>query len=847
MKNENIVLVLYASIFLVLSYYHFFVFLGRRKDKSNLSYALLNLSVFFMLLFNRILPRIYGYNSYTYLLSMIFVSFAVFAFTYFPHTVFNLKKLSLFSKSGTISVILLNALSILFYYILKNNILKLLHFFFSGLYAFIFLIIFCIYIIKSRQYNNIKERIIILGYSAILLSMFFLGILRLFEYKVPVYIYYSLFVFMIIAFSYALISSFNKEHKDLIELKNTLEERVKLRTNELAMTNKKLEIANKEIEKKSQEKIDFFINLAHETKTPLTLISSYIEKDIIERGKTKSIEIVKSNIDKLCRDMVNFLDSEKLERGQVFYNHNQIVCISKILEEKILLFKEIANRKNIEIKSEIEKEILIKIDPYALDRVINNILDNAVKYNNEYGRINVILKSEKKFVQLFIIDNGIGMTDNQIKHVFEPYYQISHKKRNVQGIGMGLNIVKKIVDELNGEIEIKSKAGERTEFKISFIKEKNIKNTEVKNINISRVKSIDNTIIKIKQYDPLIDGTILIVEDNVDLINLLISNFDNQFNIFYALNGKEGLKKLSTMPVDPDVIISDIMMDVMNGYEFAKEVRKIKKYQYTPFIFLTAKATKQDEVKGYNYMGAFGDYITKPFNMHTLYNKISNAYRTKRFIDYVQSNIYEVNRNIILLVDDDLASIEITKKRLPKDIDIEVYSAVNGIDALKKIERIPMPTLIIADCKMPKMDGYELLEKIRNSEKYSHIPYVFLTGYPVTDAEKVKGRNLGAEFIEKTQRKQYFQDRIKNILENENKNTEIYFKIFIDDYIKRQKSEFELTPKEIEVISLIKKNKMNKEIATELGISLTTVKKHVQNIFHKTGCSTRLEVSKIKL
>ena len=118
--------------------------------------------------------------------------------------------------------------------------------------------------------------------------------------------------------------------------------------------------------------------------------------------------------------------------------------------------------------TEIEKDLYIKMDPSAADRITNNLLDNAVKYTEPEGRISVSLSAEDLSLVLKVKDTGIGISPEQQANIFKPYFQISHKKRNVQGIGMGLNIVRKIIDETGGEISVSSQEGEGTEFTVRF-------------------------------------------------------------------------------------------------------------------------------------------------------------------------------------------------------------------------------------------------------------------------------------------------------------------------------------------------------------------------------------------
>ena len=388
-----------------------------------------------------------------------------------------------------------------------------------------------------------------------------------------------------------------------------------------------------EIDKINKQKINLFINLAHETKTPLTLINNYLDKYIKKKGMTEELSIIKENLDKMINNMTDYLDIGKLERNQLFYNHDTIINFSSLIKIKYLLFKEIANKKRIKIKLDTPENLYIKIDPYAIDRIINNLLDNAIKYNKESGTINIKLVSLNDKIEFIIEDTGIGINEEQLEYIFNPFYQVSIEKRNIQGIGMGLNIVKKIVDEVNGEIKVTSKINRGTLFKITFntykLKEKDIINEEVKHL-IPKLGTSKNALKKIKYFSNRYN--IFIIEDNIEILLLLQDSIKNKYNFFYSLNGKEALEKLNSIP-RPHVIISDIIMDEMDGYAFSENIFNNEEYKSIPFIFLTAKNIDEDKLKGLS-KGAI-DFICKPFNIEILLAKIESILKYQELINEV--------------------------------------------------------------------------------------------------------------------------------------------------------------------------------------------------------------------
>lgn len=382
----------------------------------------------------------------------------------------------------------------------------------------------------------------------------------------------------------------------------------------------KLKIDN--LKKANEQKSQFFINLTHEFKTPLTLIDNYFSSYLEKVEITNELKIIHNNIKKISNDLVNFLDSEKLEKGIEIYNHDQTVSFSNMLKQKILLFRELANNKNISIYDEIEENLFIKIDPVAIDRIMSNLIENSIKYTDNGGYIKLCLFSDRDKIVFEVEDNGIGIAEEQQKHIFSPFYQISNKKRNIQGIGMGLNIVKEIMTTVDGTISLESKLNHGTIFTLSFkrsLQKAGIESEEYMSIPVDYWTNISHTLLYKKGHQ----HSILIVEDNIDLLNFLNLKLSDKFNIYTASDGKRGLEVLNKNS-NIDLIVTDVMMDVMDGYEFYTKIREVKNFETTPVIFMSAKTTESDRIKGLA-SGAI-DYLYKPFNIIELICKINSIF-----------------------------------------------------------------------------------------------------------------------------------------------------------------------------------------------------------------------------
>ena len=373
------------------------------------------------------------------------------------------------------------------------------------------------------------------------------------------------------------------------------------------------------------QKTNLFINIAHEMKTPLTIISSYLEKYLEIPDNLKDLFIVRQNVNKLKSDMENFLDNEKLDRGLIFYSHNEIVNFSQFLVDKALDFEELAKKENIKILISCPDKLYIKIDPAGVERIFNNLFDNAIRYNKTDGEVIVKVIPKKEQIHISFANTGMKIKKEHCQTIFDPYHQISHQKRSIQGIGMGLSIVRKIIQSAGGAINLFPDIS-KTIFKIT------LPSTSYPNTNnmVSTIKKrfIPEDIIKPKlikvKFKPK-NNTIFIVDDNVQMLSFLIENLNPLYNIFWAEDGEIALNLLSKIP-KPDIILSDIMMDKMDGFQFISHLKQNNDYRSIPLLFITAKNNQAARLKGLE-LGAV-DYILKPFIIEELQMKL------KTLLDY---------------------------------------------------------------------------------------------------------------------------------------------------------------------------------------------------------------------
>jgi signal transduction histidine kinase/AraC-like DNA-binding protein len=402
-----------------------------------------------------------------------------------------------------------------------------------------------------------------------------------------------------------------------------------------------LELSQQKEKELQSYKIEFFTNVAHEFRTPLTLITSHIHALLEEAeatGKNPRLLKVYNNSIKLQKLVLEIIQFRKLEKGKAPLN------ISRVSPEKLVL-EVISDLEPLAQKREItlgvicnEKDILINTDADKYQRVVTNLVSNAIKYNNPGGFVNVrISYGEREFITE-IEDNGVGINPEFKSKVFEPFGISSAQKRGsfpgYKSTGLGLAVTKGLVDLLNGTISYESKLNEGTVFTCRFpdsqiVNTSNLVQTEtsrseemalIDETNLAEIYTSDNAIAE--------KPNVLLVDDDTEILQLLSDMLKPFYNIFIAKNGIEALLVLDNQ--NTDLVVSDVMMPEMDGIELCAKIRENFDTSHLPVILLTAKAEIEDRIKGLE-AGA-DSYIPKPFHPNHLKIRIEKLLTKRRNI-----------------------------------------------------------------------------------------------------------------------------------------------------------------------------------------------------------------------
>jgi signal transduction histidine kinase/DNA-binding NarL/FixJ family response regulator len=406
------------------------------------------------------------------------------------------------------------------------------------------------------------------------------------------------------------------------------------------------------VQEASELKTAFFINIAHETKTPLTLIGNYLAKYIKKKGEDADLRIIRRNVDRLRKTMIDFLDAEKLERGQLFYDNTMAVDLSAMTRELAALFGSLAGEKGQVLTTDIEDGVVVRMDPAGLERIVNNLLENAIKYTGTGGRLSVAVTRDGDMARLVVSDDGIGMSAEQLDNVFNAYHQVTHRKRNIQGIGMGLNIVKRVLDQGDGTIDVTSAPGEGSTFSVDLPLATHGPDETIYSVE-SGALPVDVIPGTERVEDSGVEAgriNLLVVEDNSELLAYLRDELSASCNVFVAVNGREALDRLRDLP-GLDCILTDVMMDEMDGYQFHEAVSRLEQWKTVPFIFLTARTVREEKIETL-YRGAV-DYINKPFDIDEVRAKITAIVdNARRHRDDVKQRIIDGFEEMVRTIDD---------------------------------------------------------------------------------------------------------------------------------------------------------------------------------------------------
>lgn len=398
--------------------------------------------------------------------------------------------------------------------------------------------------------------------------------------------------------------------------------KIRIKNRELREINKKEEeqrhkliSLNAEIEEVTASKLQFFTNISHEVRTPLTLILGPLDRllNLLHDSPYLSdLELIHKNAGRLLRVINQILDFRKVENKQEKLKIRETEIISFTNEVKSY-FNSMAKVRNITYSFSSEmKNCRIWIDPDMIEKVLVNLLSNAFKFTPEGGTVKVILEESEDWVTIHVEDNGSGIRPENLPYLFNRFYSEDSRV----GTGIGLHLVNEYVKMHNGEVNVESVPGQRTVFSFSLRKDKTELNSEyITELPVSDLAYDASNLDDSEERNLLAQEypyMILVVEDDDEVRSFLEKELSVNFRILTAANGKVALDVLQEEEVS--LVLSDVMMPEMNGFELCRSIKTDIAVSHIPVILLTALSDERQRM--YGISGGADGYIQKPFNVN---------------------------------------------------------------------------------------------------------------------------------------------------------------------------------------------------------------------------------------
>ncbi len=454
----------------------------------------------------------------------------------------------------------------------------------------------------------------------------------------------------------------------------------------------------------------FFANLSHEFRTPLLLMKGPLDelitsrKDSGDENLNQHLDMIQRNSDKLGNLIDQLLELSQLENASipVKARKDNILTVIKGLAAS---FDSLALQKNIKLVTLVpEMPLTVWFDRDKLEKVFNNLLSNAFKFTPSGGVISVsiIMKDTSEYIEIKIVDTGIGIPEDQLDKIFNRFYQVDDSNsRAFGGSGIGLALVKELVELHKWNIRVESEPGRGTEFTLFIPAGDYLEENEMVNENKSHLigqyvpvgdvklsGQLSDNVIQNSMEEPILGSdaggiSILLVEDSEDVrkyLNGLISSWNDfitsseKIRIVEAENGQEGL--IAAYENLPDIIISDVMMPYMDGIEFCKQVKSRWETSHIPVILLTAKASDQSKLEGLE--NGADEYLTKPFNSRELFARIRNLLLQRKMLKERFSREIKLSYD----TDKDSAAEDEFLLKVRKVVELNLSDLEFGIEAL---------------------------------------------------------------------------------------------------------------------------------------------------------------------
>lgn len=389
-------------------------------------------------------------------------------------------------------------------------------------------------------------------------------------------------------------------------------------------------------------KLVFFTNVSHEFRTPLTLIADpvrrLLEADNLTTQQRSMLCLVRKNVDVMLRLIGEILDLRKIQNGKMQLSVSRF-NLSEYVSQWVASFEPLADSKDVELSVDSGSDITIEADLYKVERICYNLISNAIKYNRKGGSVSVRAAVAGGMAQISVSDTGIGIPRDKVSHVFDRFFQASAENRG--GTGIGLAIVKAFVELHRGQVTADANAGGGSVFTVSLpltqpgaaVAEQPAQGGGEFFESVPADAPLNAGIDMMTAQDGGERQTVVVVDDNSDVKDYIVSLLSPQYDVKCASDGREGLALC--IKFVPDIVISDVMMPVMDGLEMCRRLKSETATSHVPVILLTARTFDDQRVEGYD-CGADA-YITKPFSSNLLLSRVRNLLKERKKLKNIYS------------------------------------------------------------------------------------------------------------------------------------------------------------------------------------------------------------------
>jgi len=509
--------------------------------------------------------------------------------------------------------------------------------------------------------------------------------------------------------------------------------------------------------KHSEEQITFFNNITHELKTPLIVLLSSLEKISAQFGETyKDNKYLVRNIKKINALFEQMLNYQRVAHEKIFGEEINKINVEQLIQKMIESFKPLIQKRNLQVivrNKWGDKDFYFNREIF--EKIIQNLLSNAIKYSFDNGKIFIEIKRKQQRLIFEIADHGIGIPKDQQKNILKKYFRARNViNSHISGTGLGLIMIKKMIDQVNGKITFTSEENKGTKFvvqlnsnKEAYIKSlsENKKETAIKNMKLPSKQ-------KLLEFS---ESKILVVEDSYELRKKLVNILKDYFIVYEAVNGEEGLQKAKE--IVPDIILTDLIMPKMDGIEMAQRIQSDINLNHIPIFMMTVMSKSGYQLKSVE--AGIDAYIEKPLDINLLLSRIINTLERqnklkKRFQQKTESEMAYQYRN-----QKDQEFVEKIKQIILENLDNNGFSvsditsqlAMSRTSLYLKIKKIidmsPQEFIVqirLEQAKKLLIEGGLSIKQIAYSVGFSNSKYfstVFKKYYGISPSEFLKKLN----------------------------------------------------------------------------------------------------------